>query len=59
METRLVIAYFLIAAMVIAAGWLIAYARYNRHDRRIARQRSREDDARVKRIQEAAEGASR
>lgn len=58
METRLVIAYLLIAAMVLAAGSLIAYSRYNRHDRRIARQRGREEDARVKRIQEAAEGTS-
>ena len=58
METRLVIAYLLIAAMVIVAGSLIAYARYNRYDRKIARQRGREEDARVKRIQEAADSPS-
>lgn len=58
METRLVVAYLLIAAMVVAAGLLAAFARYNRHDRKIARQRGRLDDARVRRIQEAADSPS-
>ena len=58
METRLVIAYLLIAAMVVAAGALIAYARYNKQGRRIARQRAREQDARVKRIQDIADSTS-
>jgi hypothetical protein len=50
METRLVIAYILIAALVAAAGLLIAYARYNRHDRRIARQRARGEGSWGRRI---------
>ncbi|WP_126175287.1 hypothetical protein [Tsuneonella rigui] len=58
METRLVFAYLIIAFMVIAAGSLIGYARYNQHDRKIARQRARERDARVKRIQDIADRTS-
>ena len=58
METRLVFAYLIIAVMVIAAGSLLAYARYNQHDRKVARQRARELDARVKRSQGIADSTS-
>lgn len=58
METRHVIAYVLIAILAAGAGALIVYARSNRHDRKVARQRAREDDARMKRIQEAADSAT-
>ena len=42
MEQRLVIAYALIALLLLAAAAAVAYARYNTHDRKIARRRARE-----------------
>ena len=42
-ETRTLIAYALILLMVAAAIGGIAYLRYNRFDRKIARRRARED----------------
>ncbi|KQZ77134.1 hypothetical protein ASE06_03435 [Sphingopyxis sp. Root214] len=41
-ETRILIAYGLILLLVAAAIAGIAYLRHNRHDRKIARQRARE-----------------
>ena len=52
MEARLIIAYALIALMVLAVVAWAAYARHNTHARKIARRRGRSDDARVKAIQE-------
>jgi len=49
METRLIIAYSLIAIMVLAGIAWVAYARHNTRDRRIARQRLRETAARKER----------
>ena len=49
MEPRTLIAYAIIAVMVLAAAAWIGYAGYNTHDRKTARRRKRESDARVKR----------
>jgi hypothetical protein len=52
MDSRIIIAYSLIAFLVLVASAWAAYARYNTPNRKIARQRRREADARAKRIQD-------
>lgn len=47
-ETRTLIAYGLILLMIAAAIAGIAYLRHNSHERKIARQRAREDARRNK-----------
>ena len=49
MEPRLIIAYTLIALMVVCAAAAIAYAWYNPRDRMVARQRALEDNRRSQR----------
>jgi hypothetical protein len=49
METRLVIAYSIIALMILAVAAWAVYARHNTQERRIARQRARETASRIRR----------
>ena len=42
MEPRLILAYALIALMIVGVAAGIAYARHNTRDRMVARQRARE-----------------
>ena len=49
METRLVIAYSLIALLVLAGAAWIAYAQYNTRDRKMGRQNARDTASRIQR----------
>ena len=49
MEPRLMLAYALIALFIVGAIAWIAFAIYNSHDRKVFRQRAREDARRGER----------